>query len=543
MSKLKTLGVGVSVLVLALTACSDMDVTNPNNPSRESAIRSPADVETLIATSFLQWFNRANNLTPSIAFATMAGEFSSGFGDYGALEYSSEPRGPVTVDPTAGSQPHRTSWSTYYSVIAAVNTALRAIEESGLVIREGNVDVTPRARAFAKFTQGLSHGYIGLMYDRGYVYDETMDPEELGYIGEDQSVQALLRPYDEVVEAAIAQLEAAKSIALEHGVTIPARSTERWISGYELSTDEFVRLINTYIARLMVYKARSPEERQAVDWNRVIELIDAGITSDFAPVGEPGVMESWYKHRAARLRSVIPSDFMRPDYEMIGHADQGDGFVEWWAAPWPDRQPFKMENVQDRRIVGENDEPGKYMGFHEANIFLAERGTAHRSYYYYHRFGTGNTYQSGPLVVITMEELNLLKAEGLIRLNRPEEAVPLINQSRVANGELPPVTVDGVPQSPEGFCTPRKYNGECGSLWDALRWEKRIEGAGVEAGVAFYDQRGWGGLVVNTPIHFPMPAQEQDLLGFERYTMGGGGQGSAPAPDPEQCPIALPRCP
>lgn len=542
--------------VFLLVACLDMDVTNPNNPSRESAIQSPEDVETLIATSFLQWFNRTQSTTPSVALTTMAGEFSSGFGDFGALEYSSEPRGPMTVDPTAGSQPHRAPWSDYYSVIAGNSTALRAIEESGLVIQEGGEDVTDRARAFAKFTQGLSTGYIGLMYDRGYIYDETIDPEELGFIGEDQSVQALIEPYPQVIDAAIEQLEAAQAIAEANNVEIPQASTERWISGYDLSTDEFVRLINTYIARLMVYQARTPDERAAVDWQTVINYIDAGITSDFAPVGEPGVtFGGTYKQRAARLRSVIPSDFMRPDYELIGFADQGGQFQDWWNSDWSDREPFTMENVQDRRIVGgpipdvdpdapEKFEPGEYMGHWEANIFAAERGTAHRSYYYYHRFGTGNTYNTGPLVIITTDEMNLLKAEGLIRLGRADEAVPLINQTRVANGELEPVTLDGVPET-GGFCTPRRYDGSCGSLWDALRWEKRIEGAGVEAGVAFYDQRGWGGLPENTPLHFPIPAQDQDLLGLGRYTVGGGNDGSAAAPNPEQCPagVTLPRCP
>ncbi len=535
----------LSVLVLALfvMACQDMDVTNPNNPSRDSAIESPQDVETLIATSFLQWFNRSNQTTPSIGLSAMANEFNSGFGCFGALEYGSEPRGPVTVDPTAGSQPHRLAWSDYYSVIAGNNTALQAIEQFGLQIMRGGNDETQRARAFAKFTQGLSHGYIGLMFDRGYVYSESVDPESLGFVGEDQSVQELVRPYPEVMDTAIAQLEEAKNIAETHNVTIPSTSTERWISGYELGTQDFVRLINTYIARLMVYQARSPEERQAVDWQTVIDYIDQGITSDFAPVGEPDVMTSWYKHRAARLRSVIPSDFMRPSYMLIGHADQGDGFINWYNSDWQNREPFTMENVPDRRIVDEEGEEGKYMGHYVANIFAAERGTAHRSYYYYHRFGSGNTFNTGPLPVVTVDEMNLLKAEGLIRMNRADEAVPLINQTRVANGELPPVTIDGVPEDASGFCAPRKFNGACGSLWDALRWEKRIEGAGVEGTVSFYDARGWGALVVNTPIHFPVPAQDQDLLGFGRYSMGGGGEGSAPPPNPEQCPVSLPRCP
>ena len=95
-----------------------------------------------------------------------------------------------------------------------------------------------------------------------------------------------------------------------------------------------------------------------------------------------------------------------------------------------------------------------------------------------------------------VSEMDLLKAEGLIRLGRAAEAVPLINKTRVANGQLPPVTVDGPPDEPG--CVPRKLNGQCGSLWDALRYEKRIEGLGVSAVIAYFDARGWQTLPANS---------------------------------------------
>ena len=46
-----------------------------------------------------------------------------------------------------------------------------------------------------------------------------------------------------------------------------------------------------------------------------------------------------------------------------------------------------------------------------------------------------------------------------------------------------------------------------------------------------------------TPIHFLIPGRELQTLRLPLYTFGGpGGQGSAPARDPERCPIALARC-
>jgi len=137
--------------------------------------------------------------------------------------------------------------------------------------------------------------------------------------------------------------------------------------------------------------------------------------------------------------------------------------------------------------------------------------------------------------------MDLLKAEALIRLGRASEAVPLINKSRVANGELPPVTIDGPPDEPG--CVPRKLDGRCGSLWDALRYEKRIEGFAVSGVVAFFDARGWQMLPQHSILQLPVPGRELATLREPSYTFGGpGGESSAPAPDPERCPVALPRC-
>ena len=138
--------------------------------------------------------------------------------------------------------------------------------------------------------------------------------------------------------------------------------------------------------------------------------------------------------------------------------------------------------------------------------------------------------------------MDLIKAEALIRLNRAAEAVPFINKTRVANGQLPPVTIDGPPDEPG--CVPRKISGACGSLWDALIYEKGVEMVGTDGVVRFFDARGWQLLPDNSFTQLPVPGRELGTLRQELYTFGGpGGQSVAPAPDPERCPVSLPRCP
>ncbi|MBV9774063.1 MAG: RagB/SusD family nutrient uptake outer membrane protein, partial [Gemmatimonadetes bacterium] len=124
---------------------------------------------------------------------------------------------------------------------------------------------------------------------------------------------------------------------------------------------------------------------------------------------------------------------------------------------------------------------------------------------------------------------DLIRAEAYLNQGNLDRAAELINRTRVKNGGLPAVTVAGVPNARS--CVPKTQKGACGSLFDALRYEKRIETAGVEGSTAYWDARGWGTLLVGTPVHFPVPWRDLELIGAPLYTFGGGGAGSVAAAD------------
>ena len=44
-------------LVLCATGCQDLDISNPNNPNRESVLQSSSDLQSLVSTSFRTWFS------------------------------------------------------------------------------------------------------------------------------------------------------------------------------------------------------------------------------------------------------------------------------------------------------------------------------------------------------------------------------------------------------------------------------------------------------------------------------------------------------
>jgi hypothetical protein len=516
---------------LLLVSCQDLDVANPNLPDRERATQQPVSTESFVASSFRTfWPVSGHDDYPSWAFSTMAREITSGFADFGQLEVSDEPRSAWNNSPVnARRAVAETPWYGLYRTISSVNDALVAIDD-GLVIVDAQR--TARAKAVAKFVQGVSTGYLGLYYDKGIVVDENTDLVAI-------TANPEFTPYDGMIDAAISQLDGAIAAAGASNFTLPAES---WLFT-ALTRDQFVRVVNSYAARLMVYGARSRAERAAVDWAEVIRRVDAGIQTDFAPIAQPDIFWDDWKRLIARLRTAgRPSDFGRPSYWLLGPADSTQGFINWANAPLQSRVAFQMR-TKDRRIQGDAGpaSPGSYVGYNLNNIFNASRGTWRFSWYFYGRNGTGLTWQTGPQLAITTTEMDLLKAEALIRLNRAAEAVPLINRSRIANGKLPAVTIDGPPN--EAGCVPRKLNGTCGSLWDALRYEKGIEMLGVNGVTAFMDARGWQTLPENTFVHLPIPGRELGTLLLENYTFGGpGGEASAPAPDPERCPVNLPRC-
>jgi hypothetical protein len=136
-----------------------------------------------------------------------------------------------------------------------------------------------------------------------------------------------------------------------------------------------------------------------------------------------------------------------------------------------------------------------------------------------------NFHQTGVITIMTLDEMKYIRAEALFRLNRRAEVPALLNPTRVAAG-LAPVTVNGPPNTPS--CVPRRDDGTCGDLWDALMYEKRIDLFPLDAAATFFDQRGWGRLLRGTPIHFPVHGRELETLGLPIYTFGGSGPGSAP---------------
>lgn len=487
------------LLAIAFVGCQDLAVENPNEPDKERAIRTAEDVQSLISGSFLTWWTGTQKdiSFPALTLSVIADAHTSSWGNWAMWDMSTEPRMPWNNSVAyTHAAVNRETWYAMYRAISSVNDGLIAINK-GLKIIEGGVDQTVRARAFAKFVQGLAHGWLALFFDKAFIYDETIDIN---------TVKLELKPYREVMTAALKMLE--DCIAITRTGTF--RTPRAWINGVELTEVELRELAYSYMARFRAAVARTPAERAAVDWAKVISDARNGIKRDFAPIGDGNL---WWD--ALKFRGQHPI-WTRVDYRTIGISDKSGRYEAWLRTPVAMRNVFDVES-DDRRIHGPGGPrtPGKDMRWWPTSPFRDDRGTYHHSLYshtrYRYHLDGGAT---GPMPAFLVAELDLTIAEGLWRTGgSAAEIVALINRTRVGRGEMPPLVA----------------TMSRDEIFKWLKYEKMIETFATASGLPWFDRRGWGDLVPGTLLHFPIPGKELEILRMEIYTFGGvGGPGAAP---------------
>jgi hypothetical protein len=81
-----------------------------------------------------------------------------------------------------------------------------------------------------------------------------------------------------------------------------------------------------------------------------------------------------------------------------------------------------------------------------------------------------------------------------------------------------------VPQVP----TPGTFTTmSCGTILEAMKWEKRMETAYTAYATWYQDSRGWGDLVAGTALMWPVPNEEMNSRNKPYYSIGGIGQPNA----------------
>jgi hypothetical protein len=523
----------VAALMGAATGC-ELEVTNPNNPDRGIILAEPTEVEALAATQFqsiiiatLGSASRTQTGMATASFMNAAGLANECMGPRSNL-----PRAPI--DNTVGNPCATENFADFRLLSGVTRNSTDILIQTRQPTFNFGADAAAaerlnRLRAWSHFTNALAYGYLSMVYDSSAI----------SRVDDSPGLVPPLEDYLAVNAFALAQFDSAIAYASLPGTPALEGGWLNGPGGAAVSMPDFIRVIRSYKAHIRADVARNPAERQSRDWAAVVADAAAGIQSNFMVQFNPNA--NWvYTWLGTGWHYRDPNWHQMTPY-IIGMADVSGAYDNWLATPRDSRQYFTIITPDRRfpqgatraaqnRLPANDDLPlpaGQYFRNRDPGKDSGSEGWRASQYDHYRFRALADAGLIGTHPLMTRAQVDLLQAEGHIRLGAVASALPLINRTRVAAG-LPAVTGAGpVPGGAE--CVPRVPVGPnftstaCGSLLEALKWEVRLETAYTHYGAWFFVGRGWGDLPVGTAVHWPVPYQELDARQQRTYNLGGVG--------------------
>ncbi|HEU5218743.1 MAG TPA: hypothetical protein VFU23_08785 [Gemmatimonadales bacterium] len=574
---------GLLAGAVALGAC-DLVVNNPNSPGTPQVKTTPADLENFLGTQYRRWSSGLYSTTTNVWGMMNIQSFEN----YSTLANNCQnARYPVPkVAPSNNNQVGNTCDSEQLTIYSRLSESgrgaadvLRALD-GGLTF--GSAAEDARNRAFAEFLRGLSLGYLAIVYDSAAIIkaDDPLTPANTAEPGELSSYKEVMIEALSALDKSIVAANASAGATGANGFPLPAN----WMfTVTSMTAPEFIKVVHSYAARLRAQNARNPAERAAVDWDKVIADAQAGITADHKIITSTTTdprnnwIGQWYAYTT--WHQMTPFIF--------GMADGGTSYATWIAQPLNTRgagTPFFMQSP-DQRLPQGATRAAQQADFaltqctnanQVCRRFFVNRATSDPAtssswggsqydaarWYSWRTSGSG-TAQNGPFPFFLKSELNMLEAEGQYRKGNFAAAAALVNLTRTAcgpdaagvlntpagctarpagngsvgdpGGGLPAITAfDAVSPVPGGAaCVPKMPVAAsnagggtvtCGNLFEAIKYEKRIETAFTHFGGWFLDSRGWGDLAETVPVHWAPPFEELQArfrIGAQIYSVGG----------------------
>ena len=576
--------------VVGVGACEDaLVVDNPNSPGTSKVLGTPADAEALIGSYFKRWWVGVHgseavegrlNVWSFMNFSSLANNCQNNSYPFASNNINNTPGNPCGGD-------HYTLYRISSEVQRVAASFLRKLDGlEGDSLNLGSPARNNRGRAFAEMLRGYSLAYLAIMHDSAAVISAQTPAADPG----------ALVAYTEVMDSAYAALARAITLAQDPVSTdpnsadgfpiadawIPTGGTRSW------SAAEFVRFIRTYRARFRANVARTPTE--AVDWAAVVADAQNGLTSDFVVKtgGTDGFTTGGWR---TRYNSFATWHQMPPFY--IGMGDVSGNYAAWLAQPLGDRGG---NNASFFMVTPDLRWPqGATRAAQQADFVLSSCETASTpckryfwnrpssddqfsgqgwgfSNYNFVRFrswqtrGDAGTAREGKTPYFMLSELRLLEAEGQYKLGNFAAAAALVNLSRqapmvcIANCGGTNLTDDvfiavggGLPDPAPGDATTLVGGGQncvpkvpvgpgfntvaCGNLWEALKYEKRMETAYTHYLPWYLDGRRWGDNALGTPLFLPVPYQDWQARNKPTNLIYHTGVGSQTAPNSAQATI------
>lgn len=285
------------VALLASSACADLDVANPNNPDIRRALSSPEDVVNIANSTLFNWYRSVTYLQPFAALSVTSDNHTANFGNFGMRFNNVEPRIPYDNSSASGDAGVAESpWENSYADLGLGNDVMIALKNG---ISLGSPEEDAKYAALAQFTQAASLSSLAQLFDQAFIVDENTD----------LSVPPELKPHAEVAAAAEAKWDAliaslaTQDAEYDAGV-LPLTSGDGDYSlsagrSIPLTSATLAQLANTLAAQHLAYMPRNAAENEAVNWGKVLQYAENGISKadnrfDFAIMQDGGT--KWFSY-------------------------------------------------------------------------------------------------------------------------------------------------------------------------------------------------------------------------------------------------------
>jgi hypothetical protein len=551
-------GIAALAGVVALSACQDnpLAVKNTNNPDVPRVLSTPRGAEAVAAKLFQQQWNAQNGNFGGIGVQAMALSFEShsqlannGLGSRAAI-----PR--QAISNAFGNSEQTENLNDFDKLTRNSRSAANAIRALQGFVKANNSTGSKardaRAISFAFFNLGYGLANTAMIYDSAAIITPEVPSD----------VVPPLSPASAVMTVALAMLDSAIAISNSAAATDGADGwplPADWVSGNSnITIARWQQIIHSYKARFRASAARSPTD--VVDWNAVVADAAAGITSDF--IVNADAAAGW--SNALRNQLSVDATWSQMTPMILGMADTTLAYDAWLAQPLNAKTPFLMHTPDKRFPAGDTraqqntasgapsktgTPPGSILYFYNRVVGDDKTAFSWGTWFYDNQrfWGVRANAQNGPLVALSKAENDLLRAEGLIKTNQVAAAIPLINLTRTRAGlvAIPANATATQPVPGNAGCVPRVPQAPnftttaCGTVFEALKWEKRVETSFTGYGQWYFDSRRWGDLTKGTILEWPVPYQElfarQNLTIYTTSNLAAAGTYGCPGPA-SQCP-------
>lgn len=513
---------------VAFVSCADLSVQNVNEPTKEVVEGNAENQTKLLAGGFYD-LSTAIVASHGVNINMIADQNTSTNNFRAYWDYTDEPRRRLNPAPSSGNPSvFTTFFGGFNSSVATANIFINNIVNEGQTITDpSGQDVTSDILAQAYFLRGLAYGYLGLMYDQGYLIDENF------VIGEDEPSFV---PYGDLIAAAKTDLDEAISLASGSGTFI-FNSMPNPVDSWD--ADEFVDITNSFLARILAGQARTVAERDNLDWDAILSYARKGIGGPEA-LSSLGVFKNqnigssgeFANYLADWSNFVVAGGFSSPgqghgynptDVKVI-HTMDPDYPVEY--------PPSEASGSSASLAPASSDDPR--LGYYQYTTnpgFLnpSRNALLYSNYFSARHFAANDWWPSENFVILfTDTETQMLIAEAQLMTNDPGGAATTLNNSAAGSG----VTTLGFsfPAERLGYIEDATLSGghtmagteSVPEFQFALLREYSVE-LHLLGGTSpqWFFMRRHDMLQIGSATMLPVPGSELEIRGIEGYTFGG----------------------